>query len=261
MPDRRLVLPRDVMGANDFSCSGGTHVSLGDLEGDSASTAVLVLPSLLHVMQAGWLAALRAGQWSTFEDWLTSAVEDTRHEPGRPTWRYDLVVAEYAGTLGTDRVHVVVGEDPAAAAAFLADLSGAPVDRMVLEGWTRALSWAEVGTVEALLFELEDLGLTGRNAAEMVDGGAEHLMRSGTPVPLGRSPLLESLEGRLAGSAAEMAAAVAAAGVPATGDLTRLAWPPHDGDAVPTVGLTEAAELAMGMLERVTTWAREEETG
>jgi hypothetical protein len=129
----------------------------------------------------------------------------------------------------------------------------------VLQGWTRALSWAEVGTLEALLFELEDLGLTGRNASEMVDGGAEQLMRSGAPVPLGLSPLLEALEGRLAALGTEMAAAVDAAGVRVSGDLSKLAWPTRGGEAVLTVGLAEAAELTMGMLERVTTWAREEE--
>ncbi|MGZ8744742.1 MAG: hypothetical protein ACXWXO_17640 [Nocardioides sp.] len=262
MPDRRLVLPRDVMGANAFSCAGCTHGSLADLEGDPASTAVLVLPSLLHLMQAGWLAALRAGEWFTFEGWLKSALDDAEHEPSsRPTWRYDRVVAAYAGTLGADRVRVVVGEDPAAAAAVLADLSGTPAQPPVLAGWTRALSWAEVGTLEALLFELEDLGLTGRNASEMVDGGADQLMRSGTPVPLGLSPLLEALEGRLVELAAEMAAAVDVAGVRVSGDLTKLAWPPREGDAVLTVGVAEAAELTMGMLERVTTWSPEEETG
>jgi hypothetical protein len=212
-------------------------------------------------MQAGWLAALRAGKRSTFEGWLESAVDEVERPPGGRTWRYDLVVAEYAGSVGADRVRVVVGEDPAAAAAVLADLSGTPARPPVLEGWTRALSWAEIGTLEALLLELEELGLTGRNASEMVDGGAEQLMRSGTPVPLGLSPLVEAQEGRLVELAAEMAAAVDATGVHVSGDLTKLTWPPRDGDGVRTVGVAEAAELAMGMLERVTTWAREEETG
>jgi hypothetical protein len=46
-----------------------------------------------------------------------------------------------------------------------------------------------------------------------------------------------------------------------SGDLTQLTWPARDGDVVRTGGVPEAAELAMGMLDRVTTWAREEETG
>ena len=54
-------------------------------------------------------------------------------------------------------------------------------------------------------------------------------MRSGSPVPLGLSPLLEAQESRLVELAAEMAAAVESTGVLVSGDLTKLTWPPRDG--------------------------------
>lgn len=250
MPDRRPVLPRDVTGAHAFTCTGCTHVD------DGESPVVLVLPSLTQMLQAAWLEALRAGEWAPFDAWLEATLAD-RAPASRPTWRYDLVLADWVRAAGAGRVRVVVGPGRSAATATLAAPSGGP---MALEGWPRTLTWAEVAMVQSLVGELEELGLTGRNATEMVHGGGTTLMASTSGAPVGQAPLSAALRDRLAAVAEEMAAALDASGVLVSGDrsaLVRLDESDHSGSAV---GLAEAAALASGVLERVSTWGDTEET-
>lgn len=232
MPDRRLVLH---VAAADLASARPPEVD------DPEATVVLVVPSLLQLLQAGWVDALGARRWSTFEAWLDTALGGGQDE--RPGWRYDEVVAGWVDAVGADRVQVVLGDAAATDAA---------------EPLGRALSWAEVGMVDALVAELEALELVGRNAAEMVWSGVDHLRRAEADVPLGSSPLPQALEDRLAATARTLAARLDATGVRVTGDRSALDWPGGGTDVGGAVGLAEATRLAMGALERVATWGREE---
>ena len=152
MPERRLVL----------HVAEADLASVGVREVDDAELSVaLVVPSLLQLLQAGWAEDLGSRRWSTFEGWLDAALggEDVRRG-----WRYDEVVAAWVDVLGADRVQVVLGD------AGETDAS---------EPRGRALSWAEVGMVDALVAELGDLELVGRNAAEMVWSGVDSAAAGG----------------------------------------------------------------------------------
>ena len=222
MPERRLVL----------HVAEADLASVGVREVDDAELSVaLVVPSLLQLLQAGWAEDLGSRRWSTFEGWLEAALggEDVRRG-----WRYDEVVAAWVDVLGADRVQVVLGD------AGETDASE-PRGR-------RALSWAEVGMVDALVAELGDLELVGRNAAEMVWSGVDLLRRADTVVPLGSSPLPQALQDRVVAEARAMAARLDALGVRVAGSA----------DETGAVGLGEATRLAMGALERVATWGREQ---
>ncbi|MGN6575057.1 MAG: hypothetical protein ACTHKG_05165, partial [Nocardioides sp.] len=131
---------------------------------------VLVVPSPARLLQAGWLDALRRRSWSRFADWLSGALDDP--EAG---WRYDRLVARWAGEVGADRVHVVAGESPEAVGAALSELAGEPLTPV---GRPRTLTSAEVAAVESLVGELEELGLDGRNAADMLDGAVAAMVRT-----------------------------------------------------------------------------------
>ena len=231
MPERRLVL----------------HVAEADLESvgvrevdDAELSVALVVPSLLQLLQEAWAEDLGSRRWSTFEGWLDAALggEDVRRG-----WRYDEVVAAWVDVLGADRVQVVLGD------AGETDAS---------EPRGRALSWAEVGMVDALVAELGDLELVGRNAAEMVWSGVDSLRRTDAVVPLGSSPLPQALQDRIVAEARAMAARLDALGVRVTGDRSALGWPAGSADETGAVGLGEATRLAMGALERVATWGREQ---
>lgn len=252
MPDRRLILPLDCTGANPATVPGGSRVALADLGGaplpvreavaDPEVPVLFVLPSLVHVLQAGWVGALGAGAWTTFGTWVEGALSEGAQPSALPTWRYDEVLTAWADVVGPARIRVVLGEEHADAAPG----SG-----------TRALSWAEIGMIETLVAELVTLGLVGRNAAELVHGGVTRLVRTESIVPLGVSPLPQALEARIAETAAAMVVALDASGVHVIGDRSLLGWPPRSGRTAAAnsgVGLVEAARLATGVLEQVATW-------
>lgn len=228
MPDDRLVLP---LADLDASAVGPGAVA------DPAGSVVLVVPSLVRLLQAAWLASLRRRPWATFEDWLTSELAD---EAGTgPEWRYDRVVAAWAEAVGAERVQLVVGDD------------------RTPEPATRSLTGAEVATVEALVAELEDLGLTGRNAVDLLQGAVATVLHGPADphaVP-GHGVRLE-LSARTAATAETMLANVEAAGVAVAGDRSALLWPtagPEQGEGL--VGLSAAVDLSIGALERVASWA------
>jgi hypothetical protein len=254
VPVRRLVLPREVVGVNAFDAPGTqTSVSRAPTgPGDPADLVVLVVPSPARLLQAGWIDALHRRSWSRFADWLPAALDDP--EAG---WRYDRLVARWAGSVGADRVHVVAGDDPAAAGAVLSELAGEPVTPL---GWTRTLSGAEVVAVEALVAELEELGLDGRNAADMLDGAVAGMVR--TPAVGGTGPAADAVpEGareRVAAEADRMLVAVDASGVHLHGDRSALQG---SGTGVgERVGLDAAVALSVGALERVATWTPSRES-
>lgn len=258
MPDRRLLLPGDVAGGNAFTCPGAVHVRLADLDrsrpsevDDDGVPVVLVLPSLVQLLQAGWHDALGARGWATFGGWLAESLDESGR---RPTWRYDAVVAAWADVVGPGRIHVVAGEDPVAASVTLARLRGTAEEATAARSWTRALSWAEVRMVESLVAELESLELVGRNAADMVHGGVEQLRRSDAVVPLGRSPLPAALADRVGAEGRAMLAALTSSGVHVVGDRAALGWPTDGGSAAGAVDLASAARLATGVLDRVAGW-------
>jgi hypothetical protein len=230
VPERRLVLgAADADPAADLPGRAGLDLSV-----------VLVVPSLVHLLQAGWVDGLRARGWRTFEAWLDAALAGGQDEPRG--WRCDEVVAAWVEALGSpDRVHVVLGGagEPEASAA-------------------RVLSWPEVGMVEALLADLGDLDLVGRNAAEMVASGVDRLRRTEDVVPLGSCPLPQALQDRAATEARAMAARLDALGVQVSGDRAALDWPIGSAGTSGAVGLAAAAGLAMGALEQVAAWGREE---
>lgn len=233
MPDRRLVLDLADLDAS---------AALPRKVDDPTVPVVLVVPSLLRLLQAGWLASLRRRPWSTFGDWLRQALADDAgdaRDAGRPEWRYDRVVAGWVDAVGRGRVHLVAGEDPAA----------------------RTLSRAEVATVEALVAELDELGLTGRNAVDLLQGGIEKLLHA-PPVPgaePGSSGLPADLEQRLAETADAMLAAVDTARVSVAGDRSALLWPTGAGRGDDLVALSAAVDLSIGALERVASWGAPKE--
>lgn len=115
--------------------------------------------------------------------------------------------------------------------------------------------------VEALLAELDELGLTGRNAADLLQGGVAALLpgadsHAADPGP-GRLP--EDLDQQLAARAEEMLALVDAAGVVVEGDRAALLWDSGSGGAAGPVGLPAAVDLALGTLERVASWSGTQE--
>jgi hypothetical protein len=230
VPDRRLVLP--------VAAADPARFREAD---DPENSVVLVLPSLLQLLQACWVDDLGARRWSTFEGWLDAALSGEQDEPG--AWRYDEVVAAWVDVLGADRVQVVLG------GAGETDLPETP---------GRVLSWAEVGMVEALVADLVDLELVGRNAAEMVWSGVDQVRRTDVVVPLAGSPLPRELQDRIVARARTMAARLDSLGVQVTGDRAALAWPGGSAEETGAVGLREATQLAMGALEQVAAWGREE---
>lgn len=252
MPEARLVLPRGIAGADDFRAPGSVHA---DLTGPVTDLPVVfVIPSLPHVLQAAWIAAIGSRTWVPFETWLADAVEETADGSARPTWRYDAVVRAWAEAVGADRIHVVVGDDAHAAAAALASIVSPPTSGS-FDPWPRALSWPEVRMADALVAELEELGLVGHNAAEMVHGGLRRLVLDGADVPLGTSPLASPLADRVAQRATEMRTGLESSGVNVVGDrsaLTRL----ESADDDANVGLQQAGRLAAGVLEHVATWGQ-----
>jgi hypothetical protein len=245
---RRLVLPREVAGVNAFEVTGPDAQTGVDAPTGPEDVVVLAVPSPARLLQAGWLDALRRRSWSPFTDWASGALDDPAAE-----WRYDRLVARWVGSAGADRVHLVAGESPVAVEAALGEIAGEPV---TVTGSTRTLTGAEVAAVEALVSELEELGLRGRNAAHLLDGAVVGLVRSpapGTRLPADAVP--EEVRARLADESARMLAVVEASGVHVHGDRSALGVFAAEAPAEPVVGLDAAVALSVGALERVTTWA------
>jgi hypothetical protein len=231
VPDRRLVL---ALADLDPQAAGPRDLDDPDI------SVVLVVPSLPRLLQAGWLASLRRRPWSTFEDWLRQALTDDTPDT-RPGWRYDRAVAGWADAVGPGRVQLVAGDDPAATPGG------------------RPLTWAEVATVDALRAELEALGLTGRNAADLLQGAVEKLVRGlGPDAAPGPAPLSSDLEQRLVEAADAMLASVDETGVTVTGDRSLLRWTAEAGRGDDLVALSAAVDLSIGALERVASWGPKE---
>jgi hypothetical protein len=246
VPVRRLVLPREVAGVNAVEVSG----PLASAPTGPGDVVVLVVPSTARVVQAGWLQALRRRSWSRFADWLPGALEDPEG-----SWRWDRLAARWAGEVGADRVHVVAGDAPDAAAETLTVLAGEPVS---VSGWARTLIGAEVAAVESLVAELEELGLGGRNAADLLDGAVAAMVR--TPAVGGTAPAADAVpeQERVAAEAGRMLAALEESGIHVHGDRAALTTTAPAAGSAERVGLAAAVALSVGALERVTTWARAE---
>ena len=108
--------------------------------------------------------------------------------------------------------------------------------------------------------DLGELGLHGRNAADLLDGAVAAM--AGTPAVVGSRPpadaVPEEWRERLAVEADRMLAAVDAAGVHLHGDATALQVPAPRA-AEERVALEAAVALSVGALERVATWRSEEQ--
>ena len=225
MPDDRLVLPLADLDASAVR------------PGDAPGPVVLVVPSLVRLVQAAWLASLRRRPWSTFEGWLQRAL--TEGSGTGPEWRYDRVVTAWVGAVGAERVELAVGEDRTSDAA------------------ARSLTAAEVAALEALVAELDELDLTGRNAADLVQGAIAKVVHGPPDPDAVRGPgVRPELSARMAASAEAMLATVDRTGVTVLGDRSALLWPaatPERGDGL--VSLSAAVDLSIGALERVAAWA------
>ncbi len=255
MPEARLVLPRGIAGANAFSLPGSARVDLAESTPDLP--VVFVIPTLQHVLQAAWIDAIGSRHWVSFETWLAAALADPAGQVGTsglPSWRYDAVIRSWTEKVGARRVHVVVGDDAQAATEMLAAISSVPASED-LECWPRALSWPEVRMADQLVAELDDLGLVGRNAAEMVHAALSRLALDGVAVPLGASKLPSTLADQAATAATEMRSVVESLGVGIAGDLSALTRLESDETGA-QVGLEQAGRLAAGVLEHVATWGQ-----
>jgi hypothetical protein len=245
VPVRRLVLPREVAGVNAVEVSG----PLAPAPTGPGDLVVLVVPSALRLVQAGWLDTLRRRSWSRFADWLAGALEDPEG-----AWRWDRLATRWAGEVGANRVHVVAGEAPAAVVETLTGLAGEPVS---VAGWTRTLTGAEVAAVETLLAELEELGLDGRNAADLLDGAVAAMVR--TPAVGGAAPAADAVpeqgQVRLAAETERMLTALEASGIEVHGDRTALTTAPPVSRAEDRVALGAAVALSVGALDRGSHWA------
>lgn len=233
MPDDRLVLLLADLDATAARPGAAAH---------RAGHVVLVVPSLVRLVQSAWLASLRSRPWAGFEDWLAGELSD---ESGNgPAWRYDRVVTAWAEAVGAERVQVAAGDD------------------RTPEPACRRLTGAEVATVEALVAELEDLGLTGRNAADLLQGAVDKVVHDPTDPGEAADPALAvppELSARMAATAETMLATVEETGVMITGDRSALLWPgatPEEGGDL--VALSAAVDLSIGALERVAAWATPE---
>ncbi len=266
MRDRRLVLPRGLPGVNAFDGIAGpsagrlswvAHDGWSTTTVEDGDRVVFVVPSVVQVLQAAWLDAVRSRAWRSFEAWCAGAVLEGQSQ-GDMGWHYDSAVLAWAEAVGPDRVHVVPGPDRYVVQAGLASLLGVDSGDVTLRGWPRGLSPGEVGMAESLLAELRRLRHTGRNAAELVHGGITALTASERDPEGGARVVPVQLRGEVAEAvqqtAADMAAAVRAAGVAVHGDGAALLWPaaaPSPADALSPSG---AVDLAVGVLSRVAAW-------
>ena len=229
MPDDRLVLPLADLDASAVRPGAVAH---------AGGPVVLAVPSLVRLVQAAWVTSLRSS-WVPFADWLTGELSD--ESASGPAWRYDRVVAAWVEAVGAERVQVAAGED------------GTP------EPAGRVLTGAEVATVEALVAELEALGLTGRNAVDLLQGAVDTVVHG--PTDPGGSDgagvdVQPDLSARMAATAEAMLATVESSGATVAGDRAALLWPgvtSEQGDEL--VALSAAVDLSIGALERVASWA------
>lgn len=249
----RLILPRDLAGANVIEVEPAIDVvrpEPADVAQHAADApVVLVVPSLAVLLQAAWLEDLRAQGQQSFSDWWARVSGDSEPACG---WRYDLVVSSWARAVGPERVHVIAGEDQAAASRLL---EGVVVGAALApEPWLRSLRAVEVRMLEELVEELLALGMVGRNAADLVHGAADAQRRT----PAQGLPSLPPLDGVSAMStrqlASEMEARLDALGVHVHGDRSALGWPAVQDAPPATVLLADSLTLTIGMLERVTSW-------
>jgi hypothetical protein len=252
-----LVLPRGVPGVNDFEMAGARRtLEPGAADAADAADAVvaLVVPSVTRLVQAAWLRSLRRLPRLPFADWLE---QELTTGSGAPEWSYGRAAARWADAIGSGRLHVVAGEDPAATEETLFRIAGAPVR---LRGRRRRLEWAEVATVERLAGELTDLGLTGRNAVQLLDGAVHALETSQPPAegPITGSRLSAQQEHRLLELSEAMLAATDASGATVHGDRSALLWRAITGSTDDTVALDSAVVLSVGVLDRVVAWGTEE---
>jgi hypothetical protein len=192
----------------------------------------LVVPSAEHVLVSAWLGSVRDGAWEDFASWWDRVSAGDDDGP----WRIDRQVLSRAGAEGAARVRLVLGADGE---------DGTP--------HAGTLSAADVRLVELLMAELESVGLTGRNAADLVHGAAEGLQaeRRGRSAP----PLPAPLVARVATWGAGVLDAARAAGVEVVGDPALLDWPvgAEDPEAA-QVDVGTALDLAFGVLDRVRSW-------
>lgn len=253
---QRILLPLDLAGANAIEIEGEFEVVRTRLSDVGQSTlahdamVLLVVPSLAVLLQAAWLEDLRALGQRSFSAWWARA--SAARSPG-DGWRYDEVIASWARLVGPDRVHVVVGEDLAAASCLLeAHVGGAT---LAPEPWLRSLRAGEVRMVEELMAEMAAQGMVGRNAADLVHGGADAQRRTPSQEPPSLPPIESAgAESPAAGLATRMEARLDALGVHVHGDRSALGLPViHDVPAA-VVPLSNSLTLMAGMLERVTTW-------
>lgn len=250
MPERRLVLPRERPGVNDFQA---TPVARTVDAADGGAPVVLVVPSVTRLVQAAWLRSLRGRPRRGFATWLDRELSTT---PEEPEWGYDRDVVGWVHRAGAGRVHVVAGEDAAAVESVLGGIAGEPVS---VRAWRRRLAWPEVAGLERLVDQLAALELTGRNATELVRGSIRALVDSAPPDDPGESsPLTAQQEHLLKEQSESMLTSVVASGARLHGDRSALLWRAATGRFDEPMALESAVRLSLGVLDRVAAWGAEE---
>lgn len=218
MPSCRVVLPYDGQVPTDRP------------EGEPGDVH-LVVPSAEHVLVTSWLASVRVGAWESFARWW----ERVSAGDAEGLWRIDRQVLAWSAVAGSGHVRLVLGAD-----------GGADVHRLSTEG---------VRLVELLMVELERVGLTGRNAADMLHGAACGLEGGAVAASRSAPPLSGPLVERVTDWSTGTLDRVRAAGVPVEGDPTLLTWPVLEDAPEPAeVSVKTALDLAFGVLQRVRSW-------
>jgi hypothetical protein len=222
----------------------------------------LVVPSVVHVLQAAWLADLGRGSRLHLAGWLAAELAADEQADDQPDdqpprlrpWRYDVAVADLVRQVGADGVVLVTGHRRAVEAA----LDGLGLPGLSSDvAWPRLLDPGEVALVGSWLEQLGELGLTGPVATDLVGRCTDRLPTSAAAAVASGSPALPAEPaGAVERRTREMAAAVRDSGVRVLGDADELLWPAEAAEsAAPTVPTSTATGLAIGVLERALEWA------
>ncbi len=262
MPQRRLILPRGLPGANDLVVPGAARPRLEEYANQSPggpALVVLAVPSVEHLLVSSWSATVRRKGRAPFSEWLEAQAGPLRYEVVLRAWADVVGVGPRSGheflVLTGDRVERLLGALPETATLSQARRP-APGRR------TRGcLDSRGVQVLDALLGDLRAQARVGPVAGELVDAVAQRLPRTTRrPRPRVGDALARTLTARTTAARD----ALVADGITVHGDPEALVWgtAAAGDDVAEPAGLpvAEGAAVAAAVLERTLLWSSAEPT-
>lgn len=261
--DRRVIVSSEFFCEADAAAVDRVVAALG---GDSVHVLATMRP-LAKILPSSWQQYVQNGQRSSYEDWLDAMLRKPPYERPTPSFwrrqRHDAVLERWASAVGPQRVTAIVVDeaDPERLLRQVEQMTGLSAGTLVMPpNANRSLTHAEAELVRHLNVAYKSSPAWPEALYRQVvrEAVADQLIaRPGS----GRIATPDWARERAAELGAQMAAAIAAAGIEIVGDvdaLSRLTDAASDGEESPGLAADVAAAVMVSAIDAARRYGRAE---